>query len=91
MTDSTGVRCRSSEDTMTQWHKGPPPSIGWWPASTERNDGIVRWWNGSVWSGAASHLYSPDVAGAIARRLALGHHSIEWADRPADWPERSRT
>ena len=76
---------------MTQWHKGPLPSIGWWPASNSRNDGIVRWWNGSVWSVAASHLYSPDVAGAIARRQAPGHHSIEWKDRPEDWPERSRT
>ena len=33
-----------------EWFKGPPPEIGWWPASTMRNPGTLRYWDGEYWS-----------------------------------------
>lgn len=35
---------------MTEWSSRPPPSVGWWNASTEQNADARRWWNGSYWS-----------------------------------------
>jgi hypothetical protein len=75
-----------------QWHSGPPPSVGWWPASHDRNSDRLRWWNGKNWSTVVYASASADEAANIARlpaRMSLRH--IEWCDRPADWPERSRT
>jgi hypothetical protein len=76
---------------MTTWHKGPPPSIGWWPASTYRDPESLRWWNGRRWSLPA---YSDMTATEASWRARGDTHSqsiIEWTDRPAWWPERSRT
>jgi hypothetical protein len=32
------------------WYSGPPPEIGWWPASYSRNISIIRYWDGKIWS-----------------------------------------
>ncbi len=78
---------------MTTWRKGPPPSIGWWPASFHRNSKIFRWWDGTRWSYPA-RAYMPAFRAA---EVAAGkepksyQNEIEWTDRPAWWPERSRT
>ncbi len=72
---------------MTTWHKGPPPSIGWWPASNCRNPDTLRWWNGSEWSFPAhSGMTAEDAA-----KTPAGTDDIEWTDRPASWPERRKT
>jgi hypothetical protein len=34
------------------WHRGPPPEIGWWPASTACDPNSIRWWNGKRWGAA---------------------------------------
>jgi hypothetical protein len=78
---------------MTTWHKGPPPSVGWWPASTCDQDGVFRWWNGEWWSVVAFDDMTADQAeesAKIAEELP-GQKYIEWTERPASWPERSRT
>lgn len=76
----------------TVWHKGPPPSIGWWPASAMRNEDVFRWWNGQVWSCAA---FPEDSAGTAASWAEIPdgvpQNTIEWKHRPDDWPARSRT
>lgn len=36
-----------------QWFSGPPPAVGWWPASTQGFRDFYRWWDGSNWSKAA--------------------------------------
>ena len=78
---------------MTTWHKGPPPSIGWWPASTSRNPGMLRWWNGENWSFFSSTKF--DSVDRAARKAAyplfIKVDEIEWTERPASWPERSKT
>ena len=33
-----------------EWHKDKPPHIGWWNASTIRDEKAWRWWNGKRWS-----------------------------------------
>ena len=75
---------------MTTWHKGPPPSIGWWPASTRRNPDFLRWWNGKWWSYAA-HIRMTAKEAAITAKAKTSSDDIEWTERPASWPERSKT
>jgi len=75
---------------MTTWHKGPPPSIGWWPASTRRDPYALRWWNGEWWSIPARPHMTAEQAAVIAERKTW-QGDIEWTERPASWPERSRT
>ena len=76
---------------MTTWHKGPPPSIGWWPASRRRNPDTLRWWDGSAWSFPA-HIGMTAKEAAKQSAIKSGRTpNIKWTDRPASWPERSRT
>jgi len=77
---------------MKQWHKGPPPSIGWWPASAARCSDVFRWWNGECWSSAAEKNSSAwGVYRAANTRAFFRQTEIEWTDRPEWWPERSKT
>lgn len=77
---------------MSKWRKGPPPSIGWWPASLVRDSDSLRWWNGAAWSEQAYRGDSPKKAAMLAKwQISWRQEEIEWTDRPADWPERSRT
>jgi hypothetical protein len=77
---------------MTTWHKGPPPSIGWWPASWSRSPKILRWWDGKQWSMAVDDGMDAQTAEECAEvACSVYPHEIEWTDRPADWPARSRT
>jgi hypothetical protein len=76
---------------MTTWHKGPPPSIDWWPASIYRSDESLRWWDGERWSAPAYPNDSVHQASAYAKSPSTSQYEIEWTDRPAWWPERSKT
>lgn len=73
------------------WHSGPPPSKGWWPASSLRNSDIFRWWNGTTWSVACTSKYSAAKAAQIARQASNSPATIEWKARPKNWPKRSMT
>lgn len=75
----------------TVWHKGPPPSVGWWPASNCRFPDAHRYYNGKWWSVAAWQELSAEEAAERAKQKDPRQDEIEWTDRPADWPERSRT
>ena len=50
------------------WHKGPPPSIGWWPASRTGTRGFYRWWDGKQWSAPVSRHAS--AADAVVKEIA---------------------
>jgi hypothetical protein len=76
---------------MTTWHKGPPPSIGWWPASIFHDPQRLRWWNGRLWSIAAHSRMSVGEAAIRAHKIDRWQSHIEWTERPASWPERSKT
>ena len=75
------------------WHSGPPPSKGWWPASSVGDPTTIRWWNGSCWSLPVRAYYFPEQAAELAERPADAMVSLKvlWAARPEDWPMRSRT
>lgn len=77
--------------SKTKWHSGPPPSVGWWPASVCNDLTCLRWWNGRAWSLPA---YAGDGSMKVetaVRFLSCNTAQIFWTDRPASWPERSRT
>ena len=74
----------------TKWNSGPPPSIGWWPASTRRDPNYLRWWDGEHWSCGAHYTAGVERAERVAT-IVVQAPTIEWRDRPASWPEWSRT
>lgn len=76
-----------------KWHSGPPPSVGWWPASICKDKQAVRWWNGVYWSEPAWPDTSPSWAATMANRKTGDEKDfpVEWQHRPASWPARSRT
>lgn len=78
-----------STEYQRKWHKGPPPHVGWWNASTHRVIGIWRWWDGKTWS-------CPVGADAPHRQLkansevpenAATNQRMSWNDY---WPEGAR-
>lgn len=75
----------------TRWHKGPPPSVGWWPASQFRTTGLYRWWDGVCWSKCAGKRDSEQTAARLASIPARDSSRIEWHDRPKGWPPQSYT
>jgi hypothetical protein len=76
---------------MTKWHKGPPPSIGWWPASLCQDKNSLRWWNGEYWSRAVKSNFSMSLVIKYAKMRAPFQSTIKWTHRPSTWPERSKT
>ena len=76
------------------WRRGAPPSVGWWPASMHFVDGLYRWhYGGGEWSIYVNALATAEIA-AIAASVPqpLKHgQRMYYKDRPADWPDRSRT
>ena len=67
---------------MTKWHKGPPPEIGWWPASKRKDDQAIRWWNGEFWSISLTPDRSAEYAGTIATIGSIVATSdILWTER----------
>ena len=76
-----------------KWFSGPPPSVGWWPASPNRAmfGERYRWWDGSGWSSYAMKSSTPREAAAAAKTPNKSSLPIEWQHRPASWPDRSRT
>ena len=70
---------RESKNGKLVWHKGPPPHVGWWPASSLRNLEMWRWWDGKAWSCAVSPESSLSfvIKNAKKRSVSTG---IEWND-----------
>jgi len=64
-----------------QWRKGPPPEIGWWPASVDRDPFSIRWWDGNFWSFPCWPEYTKEVAAARATIRSGASSAIEWTAR----------
>lgn len=74
------------------WHSGPPPSLGWWPASNSRSPATFRWWDGRRWSMVVyRHASAETAAHAAQTKNEIRVGEIKWRHRPADWPARSHT
>ncbi|MDR0274101.1 MAG: hypothetical protein LBI48_01935 [Burkholderiaceae bacterium] len=70
------------------WHKGPPPHIGWWNTSINRDESMWRWWNGKHWSCSVKTgdgVMSAAYAASVGTFYEMS--SIEWTDY---WPENAR-
>jgi len=65
--------------TDRTWHKGPPPHVGWWNASTIRDKKSWRWWGGDQWSTWAYPYESKKDAAYLATRPSY-EPGIEWSD-----------
>jgi hypothetical protein len=74
-----------------KWFSGPPPSVGWWPASWAKNAGILRWWNGVSWSCAAEKGDLIEQVKSAASTYTEFTNDVQWQHRPSNWPKRSRT
>ncbi|WP_367847030.1 hypothetical protein [Rhodoferax sp. WC2427] len=68
------------------WHRGPPPHIGWWQASSGRSTRTWRWWNGTCWSIVA---FPEDDLASVAMCAATPTEStnVEWTTY---WPDFAR-
>lgn len=64
-----------------KWHKGPPPEIGWWPASVSRDKKSIRWWDGECWSSNAWPHETAQQAAIFASIKQIGQYEIEWTER----------
>jgi hypothetical protein len=85
------AHCKPKGDNMTEWHSGPPPSLGWWPASIYGEVGHYRWWDGACWSFDIHRNGTAKEAGRVASLKSNLSERVGWQHRPDDWPERSRT
>jgi hypothetical protein len=66
----------------TVWHKGPPPEIGWWPASyLGHNKRVIRWWNGKVWGCSCDPSWTESEAEAQANTESPKTTFIQWTDK----------
>ena len=76
--------------SKTKWFSGPPPSLGWWPASMMRNKDSLRWWDGHEWSWMCVRGIDRITIDYRSARKS-GNEEIEWTHRPKNWPARSKT
>ncbi len=65
-----------------KWHKGPPPYIGWWNASSGRCSTHWRWWDGKQWSVIVFSKEPAHLAAAISAYPCAKSQApfIEWTD-----------
>lgn len=72
-----------------EWHRGPPPHVGWWNASKVRDVIAWRWWSGTAWSVPAYPEYSMQNVWRMSRRRLsqTEQRDIEWTWH---WPENAR-
>jgi hypothetical protein len=54
------------------------------------NWGAYRWWDGERWSWPAFAHEVAEKAAHWAGKKEKEDANVQWAERPADWPERSR-
>lgn len=73
------------------WHSGPPPSIGWWPASLTRDSTALRWFDGKDWGGPAYEGDCLCIVIEMVQYRSKFQGEVLWQDRPESWPARSRT
>jgi hypothetical protein len=72
------------------WKSGPPPSVGWWPASDCYSPAAIRYWNGSGWS---CPCYRGDPMWLVEQLTkgpyTDGPRNVRWRARPRNWPPAS--
>lgn len=77
----TMTTTKNDPPTVLEWHGGPPPAIGWWPASVYRDARTLRFWDGDRWSGSARPEMTARQAAAAAASWTPPQVAVEWAAR----------
>jgi hypothetical protein len=62
-----------------KWRLSNPPEIGWWPASICKASGVLRYWDGKVWSKSVSVDATEKTAAHFASQMTF--HEVQWTDR----------
>ena len=65
-----------------KWNSGPPPELGWWPASLSMNVKLLRWFDGEKWSQPvyiSANQFDAEQAADI--KTTIGIENIKWSDR----------
>lgn len=75
--------------TKRKWHSGPPPHIGWWESSINREPHIWRWWGGQFWSHAVLEHTPHDAATEIAA-MPIPKHMDEYIEWTNYYPANAR-
>lgn len=61
-----------------QWFSGPPPAVGWWPASRRTVLDVYRWWDGEKWSYPAYREFFKEEAESWAQMVHVQTTPIQW-------------
>jgi hypothetical protein len=69
------------------WNDGPPPHVGWWNASNNKQPDAWRWWFGFSWSKDVCSVSSPIQVVRAAAQQSWQQSAIQWSDY---WPENAR-
>jgi hypothetical protein len=69
------------------WHKGPPPFVGWWNASSMKIGTLWSWWDGEQWSNCVMDNMDETYAGVQAYCKNENQETIMWCDY---YPEDAR-
>jgi hypothetical protein len=79
----------TTKKEQTQWHKGSPPHIGWWQASTDRISTLWRWWDGRHWSASVTGNFKANEAARRANypESPYSQYQMEWNHY---WPKNAR-
>ena len=65
--------------TAPQWFSGPPPAVGWWPASIgAKFTDVYRWWDGSEWSQPAFASYHASISSDVAHLKSHNNDRMLW-------------
>lgn len=77
----------------SEWNEGPPPAVGWYPASIFKNAKNLRYWNGRRWSQSVLDVAPAVFAEYMADQPCSGDDMkcMLWQHQPRDWPENART
>jgi len=74
-------------NSQTVWHAGPPPHVGWWNASMNKDELCWRWWDGAQWSIPAWPNTHMTCVVEAARTPSLFQGEMQWTH---DYPANAR-
>lgn len=69
-----------------EWFSGPPPSVGWWPASWDCRPEVLRYWNGKYFSVCATDNWTAEEVAVVGTISGRYQDQIKWAKR---WWEKA--
>lgn len=70
---------------LTDWQSGPPPMVGEWNASNQKDSHMRRWWDGWEWSGLYYEAMSEPFRNVRASiKYGTNQNLIQWRGLSAE-------